>query len=689
MKKKLMGILVMTLLIATVVLPAVGSVASRTTYLKCMVKSNNLLRGDSFNKGLDYQSSNTTGGGESGLIYVLVDSAICNDLTDSLNQYADDVENDGFSMEIRLIDDETPEQIRSFLSDAYLNDGLIGCLLVGEVPSIMCKDENEPVTDPLFPSDYYYWDLDGEWNDTDDDGIYDFNWSYFRDQSSEWKDQYNPEIWIGRITPHVNPSGTCNEMELIRDYFYRNHQYRTYGPYQPHKAAIYRATWGGSPDEYAPLYSDVTVVENSTSEDYLNAICQDYEWIKVISHGSGSSLILGGDNVKCKDIINVKPTCTFYVICGCECCDFTYSSSDNPCGGYIGGWHMLSGYGLLVIGQSAIGRGPAVWGGPGGYAFFKELSNNKNFGDALKISWNEHRVLDDLWKTVILGDPTLSPTTKGITNRPNRPNPPVGPNQLTGGKQYDYIATTIDSDGDQIWYWFDWGDGTNSGWVGPCDSGESCTASHIWMSKSTYVKVKAKDSYGAESIWSDPISITVTSNPPSNPIISGYTNGKAGNPYTYDFTSTDPDGDDVSYFIKWGDGSIKSWTAFQTSGSSYSETHTWTAKGAYTIEAKAKDICGTESGWTTLEVSMPKNKQHTPLGIILAFGFDVDVKIVQLEPGEDYVDLEVLNKPFYIWENEIETINPGAFIRLYNAKGLFSPSLPFCFGTCQDWSLIG
>jgi len=111
--------------------------------------------------------------------------------------------------------------------------------------------------------------------------------------------------------------------------------------------------------------------------------------------------------------------------------------------------------------------------------------------------------------------------------------------------------------------------------------------------------------------------------------------------------------------------------------------------GAMDEKVKAVDTPFAEGDWTTLDASMPKNKQYMPLGIILVFGFDVDVKIVQLEPGEDYVDLEVLNKPFYIWENEIETINSGAFIRLISAKGLFLPSLPFCFGTCQDWGIIG
>ena len=77
------------------------------------------------------------------------------------------------------------------------------------------------------------------------------------------------------------------------------------------------------------------------------------------------------------------------------------------------------------------------------------------------------------------------------------------------------------------------------------------------------------------------------------------------------------------------------------------------------------------------------------MGFIFAFGLDVDVKIVQLEPGEDYVDLEVLDQSFYVWHDEVETINPGAFVRLYSAKGFFSPSFPICFGICDDWGIIG
>ena len=55
--------------------------------------------------------------------------------------------------------------------------------------------------------------------------------------------------------------------------------------------------------------------------------------------------------------------------------------------------------------------------------------------------------------------------------------PPLIPT-LTGtisGKvntDYPYTSITTDPEGDQVLYWFDWADGTNSGWLGPYDLGE-------------------------------------------------------------------------------------------------------------------------------------------------------------------------------------------------------------------------
>jgi len=70
--------------------------------------------------------------------------------------------------------------------------------------------------------------------------------------------------------------------------------------------------------------------------------------------------------------------------------------------------------------------------------------------------------------------------------------------------KHTYITNTTDHNGDDLYYMFNWGDGTNSGWLGPYKSGEEIQASHMWTKKGEYnIKVKAKDIHGVQSGWSD------------------------------------------------------------------------------------------------------------------------------------------------------------------------------------------
>jgi hypothetical protein len=66
---------------------------------------------------------------------------------------------------------------------------------------------------------------------------------------------------------------------------------------------------------------------------------------------------------------------------------------------------------------------------------------------------------------------------------------------------YAYVNTSLigecnatDPDGDAVYYYFDWGDGGNSGWLGPYASGASGCKDHSYSSEGTYtIKAKAKD----------------------------------------------------------------------------------------------------------------------------------------------------------------------------------------------------
>lgn len=97
-----------------------------------------------------------------------------------------------------------------------------------------------------------------------------------------------------------------------------------------------------------------------------------------------------------------------------------------------------------------------------------------------------------------------------LNGEPQKPATPEGTTSGKVGDYYNYTVTTVDVDGDQLYYLFDWGDGTNSGWLGPYDSNKLCKASNNWTQKGTYeIKAKAKDVFGLESDWSDPLPITM------------------------------------------------------------------------------------------------------------------------------------------------------------------------------------
>jgi C1A family cysteine protease len=120
------------------------------------------------------------------------------------------------------------------------------------------------------------------------------------------------------------------------------------------------------------------------------------------------------------------------------------------------------------------------------------------------------------------------------------------------------------------------------------------------------------DSSGIIWVDYDPESVEwpcESSNPPDKPTLTGPTNGKVNEVYTYTASATDPDGDDIFYLFDWGDGTNSGWLGPYASDVQASSSHSWSQQETYTIKAKAKDIYGAESGWATLPVTMPKNYQ--------------------------------------------------------------------------------
>jgi hypothetical protein len=85
------------------------------------------------------------------------------------------------------------------------------------------------------------------------------------------------------------------------------------------------------------------------------------------------------------------------------------------------------------------------------------------------------------------------------------PPPITGPSWGLVNVNYTFCINVTDTDGDDIYCIWNWGDGNTTDWLGPYSSGGTICASHTWSQKGTYgIRVKLKDVYGQESNWSDP-----------------------------------------------------------------------------------------------------------------------------------------------------------------------------------------
>ncbi len=97
----------------------------------------------------------------------------------------------------------------------------------------------------------------------------------------------------------------------------------------------------------------------------------------------------------------------------------------------------------------------------------------------------------------------------------------------------------------------------------------------------------------------------VNNTAPAKPTITGPAKGKPGVTYEYTLTAIDPEDQQVSYFVDWGDGTSTGWLGPYDSGSPIIVNHTWETKQTFTVKAKAKDALGAESEWATLAVKIP------------------------------------------------------------------------------------
>ena len=122
------------------------------------------------------------------------------------------------------------------------------------------------------------------------------------------------------------------------------------------------------------------------------------------------------------------------------------------------------------------------------------------------------------------------------------------------------------------------------------------------------------EGYNSEHGWCDfstleDIEVDIlTNNAPETPTIDGPVTGTVGEELFYTFSTTDPEDDQVYYYIEWGDDDVVEWDGPYNSGDDVALSHVYTSKKTYQLRVKAKDTFDFESNWKTLEVSIPRSR---------------------------------------------------------------------------------
>lgn len=158
---------------------------------------------------------------------------------------------------------------------------------------------------------------------------------------------------------------------------------------------------------------------------------------------------------------------------------------------------------------------------------------------------------------------------------------------------------------------------------------------HLFLPAGTYIIEFSAPNYKTKSHQ-----VTVTQNSaeildialeriteaPEIPEISGPITGSIGEILEYTLNTTDPDGDDVYYFVDWGDDITTDWLGPFNSGMPINITHEWSKAGDFEIQAKARDLYLAESDMSDpfpIHISGP----ILEIGTIMGGLFKVSAKV--------------------------------------------------------------
>ncbi|MEA2031614.1 MAG: Ig domain-containing protein, partial [candidate division Zixibacteria bacterium] len=336
---------------------------------------------------------------------IFIDSALYDQIQASINLYALDLTGEGYDVKVYSICGGNPSDLRAFINDKYL-EGMAGCVFIGDLPVAWYEtDFGDPPSHAEFPIDLYYMDLDGIFTDSDVDGMYD---SHIGDVT--------PEIWMGRLTASPLTMDGANEIDLLVDYFDRNHQYRCGLLPLNNKALVYidddwepgSSWWNMNVGEAYANREFVNDKWTTWSPDYESRLPNNYGFIQVCAHSwpEGHAFKNPDDNWSYtynSEVKGLQPVSHFYNLFACSNARYVEEN-------YMSGWYIFGQeYGLAAIGSTKSGSMLAF------EDFYHPFGEGKGIGQAY-FDWFSARAAGGFeeWEITwfygmtLNGDPTLT-----------------------------------------------------------------------------------------------------------------------------------------------------------------------------------------------------------------------------------------------------------------------------------------
>lgn len=350
-----------------------------------------------------------------GEVLVMVDKAVYDATSTSINQYVLDVGRDGYWATIHVVQDGTPADIRAYIRRRRPG----GVLLVGAIAAPWFEMDDDFHGHAEFPCDLYYMDTGGTWTDPDGDGKF-----------SGHTGHVDPEIWVGRL---YTPTAGGSDAQLINNYFARNHAFRQGKLGHAHSALSYvDDDWPHFGDCALDLQFPASAIEVYTAPETTDADLYKAEvnelrsWVQLCAHSSYHShqfAVSGGhEHINYAYFKDTNPPNAHFYNLFC-CGPGKYTTTD-----YLAGWYIFDkagggkNLGLAAVASAKTGSMLAF------EDFYRPLGRGKCIGDAFVDWWRARGPTHDLgvrqwhYGLVLLGDPTLT-WWKGAVPAPEQPQP--------------------------------------------------------------------------------------------------------------------------------------------------------------------------------------------------------------------------------------------------------------------------